>query len=573
MKPLFASIRDRNDLAEALGISTNKLKFLVEAAPYKKYTMFPVPKKDGRTFRLIEAPQPSLKISQKKLYELLSPYYTPLCCVHGFVSGRSILTGAGSHLLRNGASAGPRKQARHYFSLDIEDFFPSISSQRIYGLLIGKRLRAPSDVAYDISQLCVGERGLAQGSPVSPLISNMICLSLDRAILDFAKDNGLFYTRYADDITLSTSNRKRFMELFGGTNDPQNPTIPDAIRTAITEHNGRESFKINMAKTHYRTPSQRQIVTGVVVNEKLNVTREYRRKLRSCLHTWHAVGKNAAAEKYYRTHEPTEEELASFETRVYGKLDHYRNVISKNNKRCTPLEALGSMFNLHCTGNKFPIHKPEDSIFIIRAYSRDELELEEGVAFLLKDVGLVTSRHTFDKFSYEGVKLKVSLTSVTTNDSLEFYVTPHIRETEKHYDCVKLEADDQFRKAFPLATPLVLEDFTSGTSPISPGEELTAFDPRIISDVDQGTRGYECPEMPFRCKAPSRPNQYGRLSQIDGAEFYLGMSGGPILNQKGAVVGIVYSGIERGSGSRNTHSKLLYLDRLDKIPYGVCTKS
>ena len=175
----------------------------------------------------------------------------------------------------------------------------------------------------------------------------MICLSLDRAILDFAKDNGLFYTRYADDITLSTSNRKRFMELFGGTNDPQNPTIPDAIRTAITEHNGRESFKINMAKTYYRTPSQRQIVTGVVVNEKLNVTREYRRKLRSCLHTWHALGKNAAAEKYYRTHEPTEEELASFETRVYGKLDHYRNVISKNNKRCTPLEALGSMFNLH----------------------------------------------------------------------------------------------------------------------------------------------------------------------------------------------------------------------------------
>ncbi len=565
-------IRDRNDLAEALQISFKKLAFLVGAPPFLKYTKFLIPKRsDG--FRIIEAPKVDLKIAQKRLYKFLEPYYSPLPCVHGFVSDRSILTGVASHLVRGDRHHGIKKKTRFYFALDIEDFFPSITSQRIYGLLVGKRIRSMEDVAFDIAKLCIGERGLAQGSPVSPLISNMICLNMDRSIMAFAKSHGLFYTRYADDITLSTSNRKMFFEIFG--KGPEG-IVPTELERAIAQHKGRESFRINEKKIRCLMPEQRQLITGIVVNEKMNVRREYYRTLRSCLHTWNKEGKERAAVKYYKKAVLEGGLLNSFEARIKGKLEYYRNVVSENHERCTPLEKLGSMFNRCCEESRFSIHKPEDSIFNITAYPICEASdnaPEEGVAFYLDGVGIVTARHVFDKFAMDGVPLKVALISIATNEKLELKVPVSSRDVEKRYDCVKIEIDDQLlARSFSAVAPMRLADLSIEPFPVLANDVLTAFDVELVADADQGVRGYGCTEVSVTCMAPSSPNQYGRMAQVQGAEFYKGMSGGPVINRQGDVVGIVKSGVTRGSGSRYARSKLLFLDRLESIPYGIAPK-
>lgn len=568
MLPLHAFIHDKEDLANLLQISHKKLDYLIKAPSFKKYTKFIIPKR-SEGFRIIEAPQTSLKVVQKQLYKILMPYYSPLICVHGYVSNRSTITEASSHLSSTKEREGLKKRTRYYFKLDIEDFFPSITSRRIYGLLTGGHLRASKSVAFCISKLCVGERGLAQGSPLSPLISNMICLNMDRNILAFAKKYGLFYTRYADDIVLSTSNRKRFFEVFG--KDPDN-SIPDELERAIVEHNGHESFRINKKKTRRLMPDQRQLVTGIVLNEKMNVPREYYRTLRSCLHTWLTEGEEAAALKYFENSFPKERDLNSFEQSVCGKLDYYRNVVAGNKERCTSLEKLGSLFNRCCKGRKFSIHKPEDSIFNITVYPVCGDIPSEGVAFLLEGVGIVTARHIFDDFAFDGVSLKIALTSVVMDIKKKFEMEVQVssRWKEKKYDCVKISINPQkLHEIFPFATPLRMVDFSKEQFPVVLDEELTAFDVELISDADQERRAYECVEVSVKCKKPSSPNQYGRMAQVEGAEFYKGMSGGPVINKQGEVVGIVKSGIERGSGSRCAHSKLLFLDRLDAIPFGV----
>lgn len=571
LKPLYALIDNIDDLANILQISRRKLEFLVKASACKKYKKFSIPKRSG-DLRIIESPCISLKIAQKKLCKILEPYYTPLNCVHGFVKNRSITTGAVSHLSR-GSQQGIKKSARYYFKMDIADFFPSITSQRIYGLLIGKRLRATPEVAFYISRLCVGEKGLAQGSPLSPLVSNMICLSMDRSILAFAKKNGLFYTRYADDITLSTSNRKRFLDIFSGTGVYR---VPEDLEDAVTKHNGHKSFRVNDNKVRVLMPDQRQYITGIVVNKKMNLPREYYRELRSCLHTWRTKGKKEAAAKYYKNPTPNETELASLEASVYGKLEHYRNIVSGNNERSMPLEKLGSFFNQCCEGRRFPVHRPEDSIFNITVFPINEKSdeaPEEGVAFFLEGIGLITARHVFDKFAFDGIKLKIKLTSVTTNKSIEMKVPVSLRTTEKQYDCVKIEIDEKvFGREFSSAAPLKLVDFTADAFPVSEGDDLTAFDVELVADADQDMRGYECKEVLVRCKNLSNPNQYGRMAQVEGEEFYLGMSGGPIVNKRGEVIGIVRSGIKRGSGTRCARSKFLFLDRLGNISYGVAPK-
>lgn len=569
MKPLFSFIRDYLDLADYLQISDKKLLFLANAPSYRKYDTFSIPKRSGG-IRTIEAPTTSLKVVQKKLNALLKPYYSPLPCVHGFAEGKSIVTGSYSHLSRSKKRFGFRKEGRYYFSLDIQDFFPSITSRRIYGLLVGRRLRATPDVAFLISKLCIGASGLAQGSPVSPLISNMICLGLDRKIMTFAKKNELFYSRYADDITLSTSNKKRFLEVFFSSNKL---VVPSELKKAIVEHNGHDSFQINPKKVRSLMPQDRQMITGIVVNEKMNVPREYYRNLRSCLHTWSTEGRDAASAKYYHIDAPEEIDIIKLEERVYGKLEFYKNVVSCNKLRCTPLEKLGSMFNRVCEDRLFPIHQPEDSLFIIRVNIPGKADFAEGTAFYLKGVGIVTSRHTFDDLSVEGAYLHISLTSIISMKDYEMNVKVEPRDDRKKYDCVKLDIDeDKLRQTFPFVQPLTLSESVFDRNPVKDEEIVTAFDVELISDFDQSIREYGCTEVFAPCKKSSQSNQYGRMSQIIGKEFYKGMSGGPVLDQEGRVLGIVKSGIERGSQSRNGRSAFLILDGLDKIPYGVSPK-
>jgi RNA-directed DNA polymerase len=140
---------------------------------------------------MISAPDKRLKFLQRKLADKLTELYRPRNPVHGFVAERSVKTNALVHLHR-----------RFVVNIDLKDFLPTISQNRVEGML--SSLGIDARVAEIIARICCNNGHLPQGAPSSPVLSNMICFRLDKKLMGIAKEARCIYTRYADDITLSS---------------------------------------------------------------------------------------------------------------------------------------------------------------------------------------------------------------------------------------------------------------------------------------------------------------------------------------------------------------------------------
>jgi retron-type reverse transcriptase len=228
----------------------------------KSYHRFEIPKRSGGR-REILAPRDNLMFIQKAANTLLRDIYTPADEVHGFAPGRSVTTGAEKHV-----------GERYVFSMDLQDFFPSITAPMVFESLI-RELRLRPGVAGCICDLCTipvedGDDVLPQGSPASPILSNIVCARMDRRLKGLAECFGLTYTRYADDITFS---------------GPYNAFKEgDAFRTCLDRIIREEGFSVNGAKTRLQKRGGRQQVTGLTVCEKVNVPRKWLKGLRAHIH-------------------------------------------------------------------------------------------------------------------------------------------------------------------------------------------------------------------------------------------------------------------------------------------------
>jgi RNA-directed DNA polymerase len=180
---------------------------------------------------------------------------------------RSIITNASLH-----------KRRRYVLNLDLEDFFPSINFGRVRGFFLkDKHFALQPKVATILAQIACHDNELPQGSPCSPVVSNLIGHLLDSRLARFAKVYKCTYSRYADDITFSTSRRDFPPELAfplpGATAEWQ---LGSELMEKI-EHSG---FKINEKKTRMQLRGSRQVTTGLMVNEKVNIRQEYWRATR-----------------------------------------------------------------------------------------------------------------------------------------------------------------------------------------------------------------------------------------------------------------------------------------------------
>jgi RNA-directed DNA polymerase len=261
------------DVAKMLGFTPSGLSFVLYKLPdSKKYTSFEVPKREGGK-RQIKAPEASLSLLQRRLATLLTecleelkkakPPRRPLA--HGFEKGRSIITNAQLH-----------KRRRYVFNLDLADFFPSINFGRVRGFFLKDRsfeLKPP--VATVLAQMACFENELPQGSPCSPVISNLIGHVLDGRLARFAKTHKCTYSRYADDITFSTS-RKDFPPEIAVPAAGAAWQVSDELRARIKD----AGFEINDKKTRMQFRGSRQVTTGLMVNEKVNIRQEYLRAAR-----------------------------------------------------------------------------------------------------------------------------------------------------------------------------------------------------------------------------------------------------------------------------------------------------
>lgn len=264
----------------------------------------------GRPARVIERPKPRLKAIQRRILHEILDWIPAHAAAHGFVSGRSVRSHAQAHV-------GQPVVLR----MDLEDFFGSIMASRIYGVF--RTAGYPEAVAHTLTGLStnvvpagfwaglerpvepaqiaaharLGRRlatpHLPQGAPTSPALANLAAFRLDQRMsgLTGALGIGITYTRYADDLTFS-----------GGL---QLVRLASTLRRAVTAIARDEGFTVNERKTSLVTRAGRQRVCGVVVNDRLNVTRVEYDALKATLHNCAVHGpasQNRAGLSDFRAH-------------------------------------------------------------------------------------------------------------------------------------------------------------------------------------------------------------------------------------------------------------------------------
>ncbi len=231
-----------------------------------------LPKKNG-TLRLIEEPKPFLKTLQRRILHGILDLIPPHAAAYGFRTGRNCIQGAARH-------AGEQI----VLGFDLADFFPRIPYIRIYSLF--RTLGYPQQVARHLTGLCTAltppeilrtpilaardpltNRHLPQGAPTSPALANLCALALDRRLSGLARSLGATYTRYADDLTFSGDTR-----------------IAPILHHALPRITSEEGFTLNPCKTRQARAHQRQIVTGLIVNQTPNIPRPAYDLIKATIH-------------------------------------------------------------------------------------------------------------------------------------------------------------------------------------------------------------------------------------------------------------------------------------------------
>jgi RNA-directed DNA polymerase len=234
------------------GLST---KFIGAMArnPGRYYRTFTI--RSGKKSREINAPRVALKIIQKWLgYHLARAIHFD-SNVFGFIEGRSAPMAAAKHC-----------GAKWIYSVDIKDFFPSTRPNQVISALTG--IGYPSHAASLIASLCTLNGGLAQGSPASPVLSNLVFRMADSQLARISQDLDTRFTRYADDI------------VFSGTTEFPN-SLPSAVKQVIAAG----GWTLSPSKEYFAASPMRLKVHGLLVHGAApRLTKGYRNRIRAFQH-------------------------------------------------------------------------------------------------------------------------------------------------------------------------------------------------------------------------------------------------------------------------------------------------
>ncbi|MDC5005694.1 reverse transcriptase family protein, partial [Acinetobacter baumannii] len=325
----------------------------------------------------ILSPCKKLKKIQYQLKKELEIIYKPRSCANGFIKERNNIKNANSHLSK-----------RYIFNLDLQDFFPSITKKRVFFLLKSNGLNFNTEVAEILAKLICHEGVLPQGSPCSPIISNMIAYRMDRELIQLAKMHNATYTRYVDDITFSFTTRFKALPKSILTFKEDELTVGEKL-TEIIDSNG---FTINQSKVRLGKRSNRMEVTGLTVNEKLNVRRKYIKKIRVLFHLIEKHGEEEA-NRIFATFKRTRGSKypPQIKQTLYGMLIYLGQVIKTN---ASLFYKFAMRYNKLNYSKKLPIIKPKEqlareALWIVDSID-DDAECYQGTAFSISSGLIVT---------------------------------------------------------------------------------------------------------------------------------------------------------------------------------------
>jgi RNA-directed DNA polymerase len=282
-----------------------------------RYVNFEIPKRNKPEKRFISAPIYKLKTIQKCLNEVLNSIFIANKAAYGFIEKKSVVDNAKLHVGKN-----------FVYNIDIEAFFPATDFRRVKSVLMLKPFSLAGEkepLAFLIANLCSDNGSLPQGAPTSPTLTNIVCQRMDRRLTQLAKRYHATYTRYADDITFSC-NRNIFDKWFKGR-----------LKVIIER---QERYRINTQKERLQDWNKRQVVTGVIVNKKLNVKRAYLKDVRFWLRTWEKFDtlptQLAFANQYPEKQGYVRNSGATipFQSYLMGKLLYLRMVRGKDDPVC-----------------------------------------------------------------------------------------------------------------------------------------------------------------------------------------------------------------------------------------------
>jgi hypothetical protein len=235
-----------------------------------------VKKKSGGE-RQINSPIKGLKSILRIMNVIIQCCSEPHKSANGFVLNKSIVTNARLHT------------GKHYvYNIDLKDFFHSFDRNRVKMIFLKEPFSLNDEkepLAFFIASLCTHplllEDGstktvLPQGSPTSPTLTNLLCIYLDRRLNGLAKKFGADYSRYADDITFSSHHNIFVKEDF-----------QKELKRLIEDD---QSLRINSKKTRLQKTGFRKEVTGLTVNEKVNVQKRYVKQIRMWIYYWEKYG-------------------------------------------------------------------------------------------------------------------------------------------------------------------------------------------------------------------------------------------------------------------------------------------
>jgi len=451
---------------------------------------------------------------QQKLLQVLSEVYRPRGCVHGFVRNRSIVSNAARHTAR-----------AWVLNVDLKDFFPSINFGRVRGMFMAPPYRLPEAVATALAQVCCHENQLPQGAPTSPVVANMVTARMDGELLSLAREYRLTYSRFADDLTFSTSQRSFPSALAARPSPSALTTLGPHLEHVLT----RNGFAPNPAKVRLQSRSVRQEVTGLTVNRTPNVQRAYIRQVRAMLHAWERFGLQAAADEFHvrfdRKHRNPKRGPAEFARVVKGKIDFLKMVRGDGHPIVVALSArFGTLVGRSPRAVPTLDERIRNAMWVLEhlADGPKGPELVLGTAFEIHGVGVITCDHVVadgtEAFRWNGAADRK-------------HPTVLFRSEEMDLALLGLEPSGNALFFVPSHSPLIWSEvIVAGFPNYRPGD--SGYFPKTVVCGQRQIYGY--PRF-----------------LVDGP-IVAGMSGGPTLNQAGEVIGVASTGASKLAEANET---------------------